>query len=139
LLKQEKQNELYNEFLKFKKKYEEEYLKQKEYEDDKTRYKNMYRKIPYISLSSPNVDDDINKNQTDIDEKTKSKTPSIRNSILKNKSNILINIAREREKRQAKRYAKVDNKDSILIDVSGKKVREKETKEIELQNSLKKL
>jgi hypothetical protein len=74
LLKQERQNEWYDEFLKLKKNYNEEYLKQKEFENDKRKYKNTYMKIPYISKSSLNVDDDINKNQTDIHEKTKSKT-----------------------------------------------------------------
>jgi hypothetical protein len=63
-------------------------------------------KIFYISLSSPNVDNDINKNLTVIHKKTKSKTPSIRNSILKNKNKTLINTAREREKRTTKRYEK---------------------------------
>jgi hypothetical protein len=48
-------------------------------------------KIPYISLSSLNVDNDINKSQMDIHDKTKSKTPSIRNSILKNKNITLTN------------------------------------------------
>jgi hypothetical protein len=83
LLKQERQNEWYDEFLKLKKNYDEEYLKQKQFEDDKRKYKNTDMKIPYISLSSLNVDNDINKDQTDIHEKTKSKTPSISNSILK--------------------------------------------------------
>jgi hypothetical protein len=35
LSKQEKQNQWYDEFLKLKKNYKEEYLKQKEFEDDK--------------------------------------------------------------------------------------------------------
>jgi hypothetical protein len=74
LLKHERQNECYNEFLKLKKNYDEEYLKQKEFEDDKRKYKNTYMKIPYISISSLNVDNDINKNLTVIHEKTKSRT-----------------------------------------------------------------
>jgi hypothetical protein len=54
---------------------------------------------------------------------------------------MLIDVVRQREKRQAKRYEKVNNKDTTLIDVSKKKVqeKEKETKEIEFENSLKKL
>jgi hypothetical protein len=95
LLKQEKQNEWYNEFLKLKKKYDEEYLKQKQFEDDKKKYYNVYRSIPYISLSSLNVDDDINKSLTVTQEKIKNNTLS----TPKNKSNTLINIARQREKR----------------------------------------
>jgi hypothetical protein len=50
----------------------------------------MYRKIPYISLSSLNVDDDINKSLTITQEKTKNNTLS----TPKNKSNTLINLAR---------------------------------------------
>jgi hypothetical protein len=119
LLKQEKQNVRYNEFLKLKKNYNEEYLKQKEFEDDKTKYENVYLKIPYRS---------INKSLTITQEKTKNNTLS----TPKNKNNTLINIARQREKRQTKRYEKVDNKETTLID-------EKETKELELENSLKKL
>jgi hypothetical protein len=46
LLKQEKQNELYDEFLKLKKNYNEEYLKQKEIEDDERKYKDVYMSIP---------------------------------------------------------------------------------------------
>jgi hypothetical protein len=82
-------------------------------------------KIPYRSVSELNVDDDINKNQTDIHEKTKSKSPYIRNSLLKNKNKTLMHLAREREKRTTKRYEQVE--------------KEKETKEIELQSSLKKV
>jgi hypothetical protein len=84
----------------------------------------VYRTIPYKSLSSLNVDNDINKNQMNIYDKTKSKTPSIRNSILKNENKILMNAGREIEKRTTKRYEKVDNKDLTLIDISGKKVQE---------------
>jgi hypothetical protein len=47
LLKQEKQNQWYDKFLKLKKNYDEEYLKQKEIEDDKRKYKDVYLKIPY--------------------------------------------------------------------------------------------
>jgi hypothetical protein len=47
LLKQESQNEWYNEFLKLKKNNDEEYLKQKEIEDDKRKYKNVNLGIPY--------------------------------------------------------------------------------------------
>jgi hypothetical protein len=91
-------------------------------------------KIPYISLSSVNVDNDINKNLTIIQEKPKSKTPYIYNSILKNKNKTLMNVVKEREKRKRKRYEKVDNKDSTLTDVLGKKVQEKDLvlKQIEL-------
>jgi hypothetical protein len=75
LLKQEKQNKWYDEFLKLKKNYNEEYLKQKEFEDDKRKYENAYMKIPYnTSINSLNVDNDINKNLTVIHEKTKSRT-----------------------------------------------------------------
>jgi hypothetical protein len=51
LLKQKKQNEWYNEFFKLKKNYDEDYLKQKKFENDKRKYINTYMKIPYISLS----------------------------------------------------------------------------------------
>jgi hypothetical protein len=74
LLKPEKQNKWYNEFLKLKKNYNEEYLKQKQFENDKRKYKNTNIKIPYISISELNVDNYINKNQTVIYEKTKSRT-----------------------------------------------------------------
>jgi hypothetical protein len=138
LLKEEKQNEWYDEFLKLKKNYDEEYLKKKKFEDDKRKYKNVYLDIPYISISSLNVYNDINKNHTDIQEKTKSKTPSIRNSILK-KNKTPVDLAREREKKEGKRYQNADNKDSTLINILEKKVQEKEIKEIELENSFKKV
>jgi hypothetical protein len=71
LLKQERQNEWYDEFLKLKKNYNEEYLKHKQSEDDERKYKNVYMSIPYISLSSLNVNDYINKSLTVTQEKAK--------------------------------------------------------------------
>jgi hypothetical protein len=53
-------------------------------------------KIPYISLSLVNIDDDTNKSLIVTQEKTKNNALS----IFKNKSNILIDVARQREKRQ---------------------------------------
>jgi hypothetical protein len=66
LLKQKKQNQWYDEFLKLKKNYNEEYLKEKEFEDDKRKYENVYMKIPYRWINELNVDDYINKNLTVI-------------------------------------------------------------------------
>jgi hypothetical protein len=83
LLKQERQNEWYNEFLKLKKNCDEEYLNQKEIEDNERKYKNVCLTIPYRSMSELNAEDEINGNQIIIQEEPKCKTQSIGNFILK--------------------------------------------------------
>jgi hypothetical protein len=64
---------LYNEFLKLKKNYNEEYLIQKKLKMMKEKYKNLYLSIPYKSMSELNVDEYINENLMTIQEKRKSR------------------------------------------------------------------
>jgi hypothetical protein len=79
LLKQESQNEWDDEFLILKKElyYNEEYLKEKEFEDDKRKHENGCMKAPYIRISSVNVENNTNKNVMVPHEKLRSKTRSI--------------------------------------------------------------
>jgi hypothetical protein len=116
----------YNEFLKLKKNYDEEYLKQKEYEDDKRKYKEMYMSIPYRSISELNVNDDINKSLKITQEKVKQRVQPKYKLTSKEKN----------------KNTKQFNEGTIIKKLENtlrKDIEEKEKKHNELQSSFKKI
>jgi hypothetical protein len=149
LLKPEKQNKWYNEFLKLKKNYNEEYLKQKQFENDERKYKDVYMSIPYISMSELNVDDNINKSLMVTQEKVKQRVQPKYNKLTskeKNKNRKQVNegpiikklLMNEKRGGENKKI-ELENTLRKVIEEKEKSEKEREKKQHELQSSFKKI